>query len=66
MGVLVIDENFVLDLIGQIEQHDSMFIHLDKCLPMIYTPAPWIDHEIGGYYQKPTNLMRIHESNLQE
>jgi hypothetical protein len=33
---------------------------------MIYPPAPWYDHEIGGYYQKPTNLMRIHESILQE
>jgi DNA-directed RNA polymerase len=43
-----------------------MFLHLDRCLPMIYTPAPWCDYEIGGYYKRPTNLMRIQDSFLQE
>ena len=33
---------------------------------MIYPPAPWKDYEIGGYYQKPTNFMRIEKGGLQE
>jgi DNA-directed RNA polymerase len=66
VGVLNVNEEFILDMIEQIEQSGSMFIQIERCLPMIYKPAPWQDHEIGGYYQKPTNLMRIHESMLQE
>ncbi len=33
---------------------------------MIYPPADWVDYEIGGYYQKPTNMMRLQGSFLQE
>jgi DNA-directed RNA polymerase len=33
---------------------------------MIYPPAKWIDTQIGGYYLKPTNLIRIIDQSLQE
>lgn len=29
-------------------------------------PLEWVDYEIGGYYMKPTSVMRINESKLQE
>lgn len=41
-------------------------MHLDRALPMIYPPAKWIDTNIGGYYLKPTNLIRITDQKLQE
>jgi DNA-directed RNA polymerase len=66
VGVLKINEEFILSLLDQVEKKDSLFIQLDRSLPMIYKPAPWKDYEIGGYYQKPTNFMRIEKSGGQE
>lgn len=65
-GVLFINENFLLNLYNKVNQNDSLFVHLDRSLPMIYKPAPWQDYEIGAYYQKPTKIMRINESDIQE
>jgi DNA-directed RNA polymerase len=31
---------------------------MDRSLPTIIEPAPWIDFEIGGYYLRPTTIMR--------
>ena len=66
LGVLNVNENFIISLLSKIDKNNSLFVQLDRSLPMIYKCAPWNDHDIGGYYQKPTNIMRIHESNLQE
>ena len=66
VGVCRINEDFLLSVIRDIEKQDSLFIQLDRCLPMIYKPAPWTDYEIGGYYQKPTNVMRVEGSAQQE
>ncbi|EAR93244.2 DNA-directed RNA polymerase (macronuclear) [Tetrahymena thermophila SB210] len=66
VGVININEDFIISLYEQSEKSESPFMHLERCLPMIYKPAPWQDYEIGGYYQRPTNLMRIHESPIQE
>jgi len=66
VGVLNVNEEFLLSLVSKIEKTGSLFIQIERCLPMIFKPAPWQDHEIGGYYQKPTNFMRIQESVLQE
>lgn len=62
VGILNINETFLIGLSQKAEKADSFFLHLDRCLPMVYKPAPWYDYEIGGYYKRPTNLMRIHES----
>lgn len=66
IGVLKIHEDFIINLMRDIEKEDSLFIQLDRSLPMIYKPAPWVDYEIGGYYQRPTNVMRIQNSTMQE
>lgn len=66
VGVLNIDETFLLNIMSKVDKNNSLFVQLDRCLPMIYKPAPWQDYEIGGYYQKPTNLMRMQESIIQE
>lgn len=66
VGVLNVNEEFLIDMLSKIEKKESPFIQMDRCLPMVFKPAPWQDYEIGGYYQKPTNFMRIHESMLQE
>ena len=66
VGVLKINEDFILTLLDQVEKKDSLFIQLDRSLPMINKPAPWKDYEIGGYYQKPTNFMRIEKLGKQE
>jgi len=66
IGVLNVNEEFLIDMIAKIGQKEAPFIQIDRCLPMVFKPAPWQDYEIGGYYQKPTNFMRIQESKLQE
>ena len=66
VGVLNVDESFLMNIMSKVDKNTSLFVQLDRCLPMIYKPAPWQDYEIGGYYQKPTNLMRMQESLLQE
>ena len=59
VGVCRIQEEFIRGIIDAIERKDSMFIQLERSLPMMYKPAPWIDYEVGGYYQKPTQVMRV-------
>ncbi len=44
------------------DKTDSLFMHLDRSLPMIYRPAKWQDYEMGGYYLRPTHLMRFEDS----
>jgi DNA-directed RNA polymerase len=66
IGVLRINEQFMVDLLKQVEKRDNLFIQLERSLPMIYPPADWVDYEIGGYYQKPTNLMRMQGGYVQE
>jgi DNA-directed RNA polymerase len=66
VGICKINEDFIMDMVNQIEKRDNMFIQLERSLPMIYKPAPWADYDIGGYYQKPTNIMRIQNSRSQE
>jgi DNA-directed RNA polymerase len=66
VGVCKINEDFMLSVVRDIEKQDSLYIQLERSLPMIYKPAPWVDAEIGGYYQKPTNVMRVENSYLQE
>jgi DNA-directed RNA polymerase len=45
-------------MMADLHKGDSPFLHLDRSLPMIYPPAPWEDPEVGGYYLRPTNLIR--------
>lgn len=66
VGVLNVDETFLMNIMSKVDKNNSLFVQLDRCLPMIYKPAPWQDYEIGGYYQKPTNIMRMQESLMQE
>jgi|JI6StandDraft_1071083.scaffolds.fasta_scaffold02813_17 DNA-directed RNA polymerase len=39
---------------------------MDRSLPTIIEPAPWVDYEIGGYYLRPTTIMRYSLSGDQE
>lgn len=66
VGVCKINEDLIVKLVNEIERKDSMFIQLDRSLPMIYKPAPWVEFEVGGYYQKPTCVMRLAGSSDQE
>ena len=66
ISVLKISEYFIIDMLKYIEMEDSLFIQMDKSLPMIFPPAPWSDYEIGGYYLKPTFIMRVQGSKSQE
>lgn len=66
VGVCKINEDLIVNLVNEIERKDSMFIQLDRSLPMIYKPAPWVEFEVGGYYQKPTCVMRLSGSGEQE
>lgn len=59
IGVAIISQELVKQLDIEVTKSDDLYSHLRKSLPMIYKPAKWIDYEIGGYYLKPTNIMRI-------
>ena len=48
------------------EMDDVKLLHLDKALPTIMKPAKWSSHEVGGYYLKATNLVKIENSREQE
>ena len=48
-GILIINEDFILKLIQNLERKDSQWIQMDKSLPMIYKPAKWLDHECGWF-----------------
>lgn len=65
-GILYVNENFVLTIFKKMDKTNSLFVQLERSLPMIYKPAPWQDCELGTYYQKPTKLMRVRESTMQE
>ena len=39
IGILNINDNFLIELTKKAEKRDSLFIHLDRSLPMIYKPA---------------------------
>lgn len=56
--LLNVNEAFLEKIVLDIQKDNAMFLHLDRSLPMIYQPAPWEDPEVGGYYLRPTNLIR--------
>lgn len=66
VGVCRINEDFIGKLLNEMSQKDSMFVQLSRSLPMIYKPAPWVEFDVGGYYQKPTSVMRLQGSQIQE
>lgn len=62
-SVLVIDEEFIFNFIKQMEHENDYYLHMDRSLPVIMEPAPWIDYELGGYYLRPTTIMRYNSSS---
>ncbi|KRX08397.1 hypothetical protein PPERSA_08596 [Pseudocohnilembus persalinus] len=66
VGILNINEQFLQQLLDQGDKSDAPFLHLERSLPMIFKPAKWKDSEVGGYYKRPTNLMRLPEVRTQE
>lgn len=59
MAIFNVNPLFLHHLSAGMHKDNSYFMHLDRALPMIYPPAKWMDTQIGGYYLKPTNLIRI-------
>ncbi|EGR33869.1 hypothetical protein IMG5_034000 [Ichthyophthirius multifiliis] len=66
VGVINVNQYFLHSMNQETDKTDSLFMHLDRSLPMIYPPAKWQDYEMGGYYLRPTHLMRFEDSQLQE
>lgn len=64
-SVLAVNEDFLIDLVSQIEKENNSYLHMDRSLPTIIEPAPWVDYEIGGYYLRPTTIMRYSNSGEQ-
>lgn len=57
--------NGFMDIINS-DIEDTQMFHLDKALPMIMKPAKWVDYQIGGYFLKPTTMIRIENSDEQQ
>ncbi|CAD8112182.1 unnamed protein product [Paramecium primaurelia] len=66
VAIFNVNQLFLHHLSAGMHKDNSYFMHLDRALPMIYPPAKWMDTQIGGYYLKPTNLIRIQDQSLQE
>lgn len=41
-------------------------MHMERSVPTIIEPLPWISPEIGGYYSQATNVMRYSDCPVQE
>lgn len=59
ISIINVNEKFLEHLMENITKDNAPFLHLDRSLPMIYPPAKWEDFEFGGYYLRPTNLIRL-------
>lgn len=54
----MVNHEFIMEMIGLLNYTNNDSIHMDRSLPTIVEPAPWVDYEIGGYYLRPTSIMR--------
>lgn len=41
-------------------------MHMDSSIPTMIPPMPWVEYEIGGYFQYPSILMRFSQCKVQE
>jgi DNA-directed RNA polymerase len=53
---------FVDDFLISLYKENDLYLQLDKALPTIYPPAKWKDFDLGGYYLKPSLVMRYTEN----
>lgn len=64
--LLKVQEHFLNTILPEIEKEGDLFMHLDRAVPTIIEPMPWIEYEIGGYYLQPSVVMRFSECKVQE
>jgi DNA-directed RNA polymerase len=63
---LKINDFFLHDILPKLEKEGDLHLHLERSLPTLIEPLPWVDYEIGGYYLRSTLIMRFNECKLQE
>ena len=66
ISILRINEHFLGEIIPKLEKTEDMFIHMERSLPTIIEPLPWLDPEVGGYYSQATTVMRYSHCPVQE
>jgi len=54
-----------MSLIPKLEKSQDMFVHMERSVPTIIKPLPWMDMDIGGYYSQATNVMRFSNCPVQ-
>ena len=57
---------FVEDFLTSLYKENDLYLQLDKALPTIYPPAKWRDYDLGGYYLKPSLVIRYTENEQLE
>lgn len=57
---------FIDDFLISLYKENDLYLQLDKALPTIYPPAKWKDYDLGGYYLKPSMVMRYTENEQLE
>lgn len=66
VAILRINEHFLRTVIPKLEKTEDIFIHMERSLPTIIEPLPWLDPEIGGYYSQATTVMKYSNCPVQE
>ena len=56
---LKVNDHFLNTILPIIEKEGDLFMHLDRSVPTIIEPLPWVEYEIGGYYLHPSCIMRF-------
>lgn len=57
---------FIDDFLISLYKENDLYLQLDKALPTVYPPAKWKDYDLGGYYLKPSLVMRYTENEQLE
>ena len=65
-SVLRINEEFVGRLMPKISKTEDMFLHMERSVPALIAPLPWVEPGIGGYYSQATSVMRYSNCPVQE
>lgn len=66
-SVVKFSSMFLSNLFGKdyLERSGEIEAYVERCLPMICWPAPWVRHDMGGYYYNRYLSLRVNDTSLQ-
>lgn len=62
ISVYIVSKLFFNNFIENLYSDNTLFLQLSQALPMIYPPSNWNNFNMGGYFLKPSLVMRASEN----